>query len=88
MNCMNFEQAYSGQIISGGNRPHMGLTMLVLWKNSYSTRRSDGYTGSIYIHNYVSNDSYKFVTNLITCCYHTRYSLPDSSAIYPIITDR
>jgi hypothetical protein len=88
MSCMNFEQAYSGQIISGGNRPHIGLTMLVLLKNSYSTRRSDGYTSSLYAHNYVSNDSYKFVTNLVTCCYHIRYPLADPSAICPIKTDR
>jgi len=32
MSRMNFEQAYSGQIISGGIRPHMDLTILVLLK--------------------------------------------------------
>ena len=42
----------------------------------------------LYAHNYVLNKPYKFVTNLVTHCYHMRYSLPDSSAIYPIKTDR
>ncbi len=32
MSRMNFEQAYSGQITSGGIRPHMDLTILVLLK--------------------------------------------------------
>jgi len=30
MSRMNFEQAYSGQITSGGICPHMDLTILVL----------------------------------------------------------
>ncbi len=30
MSCMNFEQAYSGQIILGGNMLQMDLTTLVL----------------------------------------------------------
>jgi len=47
MSRMNFEQAYSGQISLGGIKPHMGLPILVLWKNYSSTRRSDGYTSSL-----------------------------------------
>jgi len=47
MSCMNFEQACSGQIILGGNMLQMGLTILVLWKNCGSTRRSDGYTSPL-----------------------------------------
>jgi len=55
MSRMNFEQAYSGQNISEGNRPHMDLTILVLRKNCCSNRCADGYTSSLIAHNYVSN---------------------------------
>ena len=35
-------------------------------------------------HNYVLNETYKFVINPVTCRFHIRYSLPSSSAICPI----
>ena len=88
MSCMNFEQAYSGQITSGDIRPHMSLTILVIGKYRSIIRKSDGYSSSNLQHNYVSNKFYKIVTNLATCWYYVRYRLPFSPLISPIKTDR